>query len=163
MTWLDYTVLAILAASALLGVWRGMVGEILAIAAWVAAFFAARALAAQAGVWIPGLPGDPVVRYAAGFVAIFAAVLVLVALARWLIALLLKAIGLAPLDRLLGAAFGLVRGGLVVLAAVLLAGLTSLPQSPGWRSAWSAPPLETAAIAVKPWLPAEVAKRIRYR
>jgi membrane protein required for colicin V production len=32
-----------------------------------------------------------------------------------------------------------------------------------WREAMLAHPLETAVIAAKPWLPAEVAKRIRYR
>ncbi len=163
MTWFDYTVLAILGVSALVGVWRGMVGEVLALAAWIAAFFAARALAVQAGMMLPGLPADPVVRYAAGFACVFVAVLILVAILRWLASLILKAAGLGPLDRILGALFGLARGFLMVLAAVLLAGLTPLPKSNGWRHAWSAPPLETAVVALKPWLPVEVAKRIRFR
>jgi membrane protein required for colicin V production len=38
-----------------------------------------------------------------------------------------------------------------------------LPQQAWWRQAWLAPPLETAVLASKPWLPAAVAKRIRYR
>ena len=43
MTAFDYAVLAVIAASALLGLWRGVVGEVLALAAWVVAFFVARA------------------------------------------------------------------------------------------------------------------------
>lgn len=42
MTVFDYLVLAIVAASLLLGMWRGVVGEIIALIAWVLAFFAAR-------------------------------------------------------------------------------------------------------------------------
>jgi membrane protein required for colicin V production len=82
---------------------------------------------------------------------------------RWLATLLLKASGLRPLDRVLGALFGVARGALVVLVLVLLAGLTPLPQQQWWRQALFAPPLETAVLAVMPWLPPELAKRIRYR
>ena len=42
MTAFDYIVLAIVAASVILGVWRGVVGEIIALVAWILAFFAAR-------------------------------------------------------------------------------------------------------------------------
>ena len=46
---------------------------------------------------------------------------------------------------------------------VLIGGMTTQPQEAWWREAKLAPPLETAALASKPWLPTEVAKRIRYR
>ena len=58
--------------------------------------------------------------------------------------------------------FGVLRGLVVVLIGVLLAGMTTLPKATWWRTAMFAPPLETAAIAAKPWLPAEAAKRIRF-
>jgi membrane protein required for colicin V production len=77
--------------------------------------------------------------------------------------MLLSAVGLAPLDRLLGAVFGVARGVLVAWVAVLLSGLTALPQQQWWRQALLAPPFETAVLAAKPWLPADLAKRIRYR
>ena len=71
--------------------------------------------------------------------------------------------GLGWADRTLGAVFGAGRGVLVALILVLIGGLTPLPKEVWWREATLAPPLETAVIAAKPWLPAEVAKRIRYR
>jgi hypothetical protein len=43
MTVFDYLVLAIVVISLLLGMWRGVVGEIIALVAWVLAFFAAKA------------------------------------------------------------------------------------------------------------------------
>lgn len=163
MTGFDYAVLGVLTVSSLLGLWRGVVSEVLALVAWVAAFLAAREWAGWAGGNLAGLVAEPALRYAAGFVAVMAGVLVLFALGRWLLSLLLKAVGLGPLDRLLGAMFGLARGALIVLAVVLVAGMTSLPKLRWWQEARLAPPLETAAIAAKPWLPADIAKRIRYR
>jgi membrane protein required for colicin V production len=163
VTFFDYFVLAVMAISLLVGVTRGVVSEILALVAWVAAFIAARLWAAPVGnLLLADLP-DPLWRQLAGFVAVFAAVLVGFALLRWVTTLLLKAVGLRPLDRVLGALFGVVRGMLVLLILVLLAGLTPLPQQQWWRQAIFAPPLETGVLAVKPWLPPELAKRIQYR
>ena len=42
MTYFDYVVITILLASVLLGAWRGMVGEIIALTAWVLGFLAAK-------------------------------------------------------------------------------------------------------------------------
>ncbi|MCB1890610.1 MAG: CvpA family protein [Rhodocyclaceae bacterium] len=163
MTVFDYAVLAIVTASILLGVWRGLISEVLALAAWVAALLAGRALAPEMapmfGEWLK----EPALQYAAAFAVIALAVLVVIALLRIALSKLLRAIGLGPLDRFLGAVFGVARGGLVVLLCVLIGGLTVLPQQAWWRQAWMAPPLETAVLAAKPWLPDAVAKRIRYR
>jgi membrane protein required for colicin V production len=163
MTAFDYTVLTIIAASVLLGLWRGVVSEILALAAWIAAFFAARAAAADVANMLAGQIAEPGLRLAAAYGLVFVGVLLVFAIARMLISLMLKAVGLGVLDRLLGAGFGVLRGTLVVFAAVLVAGMTPLPKAVWWRDAMLAPPLETVVIAAKPWLPADAAKRIRFR
>jgi membrane protein required for colicin V production len=159
----DYAVLAVILLSLLVGGWRGVVGEILALVAWVAAFLAARTWAEPAGQLVASGMAEPLWRQVSGFIVVFVAVLVLFALARWAMSLLLKAAGLRPLDRILGAVFGIARGVLVVWVAVLLAGLTALPQQSWWRQAMLAPPFETAVLAAKPWLPPDLAKRIHYR
>lgn len=163
MTVFDYAVLAIVAASVLLGAWRGLVSEVLALAAWVAALLTARELAPGMAPVFSDWLKEPALQYAAAFAVIVVAVLVTVALTRLALSRLLRAIGLGPLDRFLGAVFGVARGVLVVLLCVLVGGLTMLPQQAWWRQAWLAPPLETAVLVSKPWLPAAVAKRIRYR
>lgn len=163
MTAFDCAVLAVVVASILLGAWRGLVSEVLALAAWVAAILAGRALAPEMAPVFGDWLREPAWQYAAAFAAIVVAVLAAVALARLALSKLLRAIGLGPLDRFLGAVFGVARGVLVVMLCVLIGGLTALPQQAWWRQAWLAPPLETAVLASKPWLPQAVAKRLKYR
>lgn len=163
MTAFDYAVLAVLALSALVGVWRGLVSEILALAAWVVAFVAARTQAHHVVPLLEGTVADPVWRLAAAYAAVFVGVLVVFAAGRLVLSLLVKAVGLGALDRTLGACFGVLRGVVIVVLAVLVAGLTKVPAQPWWREAALAPPLETLVIAGKPWLPADIAKRIKYR
>lgn len=163
MTVFDYVVLGVLGLSLLLGTWRGFVGELLALVAWVVAFFVAREGAVIVAPMLTNVVADAMLRSAAAFVLVFVAVLVLVSLVRLMLRELLRAIGLGILDRMLGAVFGILRGVVLVFAGVLIAGLTNLPRNIWWQDAMLSPPLETAVLAAKPWLPGDVAKRIRYR
>jgi len=122
VTVFDYAVLAIVAASVLLGAWRGLVSEVLALAAWVAALLTARELAPGMAPVFSDWLKEPALQYAAAFAVIVVAVLVTVALTRLALSRLLRAIGLGPLDRFLGAVFGVARGVLVVLLCVLVGG-----------------------------------------
>ena len=162
MTAFDYVVLTILLASMALGAWRGVVGEIIALTAWVLAFFAAKWWGAEfANVLLGGI-ADPAVRIVVAWVLVFVIVLLLMALVRLAIRGLLKALGLSPTDRLLGVIFGVARGLLIVLLLVAVGGMTSVSKESWWRGAYFSAPLETAVLASKPWLPLEVAKRIRF-
>ena len=164
MTAFDYVVIAIVSASMALGVWRGVVGEIIALAAWVLAFVAARWWGSEvAQVVFSGLITDPALRIVAAWVTVFIAVLVLMALLRLAVHGMLKALGLSLTDRLLGVIFGLARGLLIVLVVVAVGGMMSMAKEKWWSDAYFSAPLETAVLAGKPWLPPEVAKRIRFR
>ncbi|MBV2235361.1 MAG: CvpA family protein [Sterolibacterium sp.] len=165
-TWLDLLILATLLFSTLLGGLRGILSEVLSLLAWLVAFVAARLCAGAAASLLETflhIPGDSSLRHIVGFVAVFAGVLILFFVIRLLLSSLLRAMGLGPLDRLLGALFGVARGLLVAWVGVLLCGLTSLPEQPWWREARLTPPLETAVIASKSWLPLALAEKIHYR
>lgn len=162
MTAFDYGVIAILLASLALGLWRGLIGEVLALLAWVLAGLAAWQLGPEVGALITAI-ADPGLRVLAGYAAVFVGVLIVLALVRLAVRGLLKALGLTAVDRVLGVVFGVARGLLIVFILVAIGGMTSLPKQEWWVKAQLAPPLETAVLASKPWLPPEAAKRIRFR
>ena len=163
MTWFDYGVLLVIATSVVLGGWRGFVREAFSLGGWVAgavlSFLFAKPVAAHAFGFVP----EPFLRAALAFVTIFLAVLVAAGLAGLLLGKLVHAAGMGPSDRALGAVFGIARGLVIVLLVVLAAGLTSIPRETFWRESRLAPPLETAAVAAKAYLPAALADRITYR
>ena len=163
MTVFDYAVLTVVLASAVIGAWRGVIGEIIALAAWVLGFFAAKWWGAEiAQVLFSGI-ADTGLRTVAGWAAVFVAVLILMALLRLAVRGLLKALGLSLSDRLLGIVFGLARGLAIVLALVAVGAMTALPKEKWWSGAMFSAPLETALLACQPWLPPAVSKRIRFR
>lgn len=118
MNWVDYTLLVIVGCSVLTGFSAG--------AARVGVGFIAAFVGIFAGFWFYGLAAAHIVDYVnsralanlIGFLLIFTAVLVLGALVGRLLASLFRWIGLSWFDRLLGAAFGFVRGVLVTVALV---------------------------------------------
>ena len=126
MTYFDYFVIAVIVISLLLGLWRGMIGEIIALTAWVLAFIAAREWGGEAAGFLTRI-ADPAIRLLVAWTLIFIAVLALMALLRLLLRSLLKALGLTITDRLLGLLFGLARGALILLVLVAAGGMTSLP------------------------------------
>jgi membrane protein required for colicin V production len=162
VTWIDFTVLGVVAASVIWGAWRGLVREVLAILGWVIAFLAANLFAGPLGEVMPQAIPTPELRLAAAFIAIFLGSLVVTTLIGLLLSKAVHAVGLAGLDRLLGAMFGVARGALIILAATLLAGLSSLPREAAWRDSLVGAPLAQMALALKPLLPPAFAGRLRY-
>jgi membrane protein required for colicin V production len=162
MTLFDLAVLVVVGLSILLSVIRGLVREVLALAAWVVAFLVANLLAGQVAPWLPDAVPSEEFRLLAGFLGVFVAVLIAMSVLAIMVSKLVKNAGLGLEDRLLGSVFGFARGLLVVMVAVLLAGLTSLPRQAVWRNAVLSDPLEAFAGQVKTWLPADLAQRITY-
>jgi membrane protein required for colicin V production len=162
MTLFDYAVLAITGFSVVLGVMRGLVREVMALAAWVVAVIAASVFSGDVAPLLAGQIADEHWRVLAAVVAVFLGTLVVMSLIALMVSRLIQSAGLGAEDRLLGGIFGLARGLLVVLTFVLLAGLTPLPRQPVWKDAMLAAPLEKLAQFVRQWLPRDGAKYISY-
>jgi membrane protein required for colicin V production len=162
MMFFDYVVLTIVGISILLGVLRGLLREALSLLAWVAAFWVANAYTVEIAPLLPEAIPTEAVRFFAAFVLLFIGALLLMSLVTIAVAELVKTLKLGVYDKGLGALFGLLRGALIVLTLVLLAGMTSLPHREGWRNAMFSAPLEAFAADVKPWLPEGLSKRISY-
>ena len=160
LTWFDFAIMAILLASLALGVWRGLVYEVLSLAGWPVAFVLSRLYAAEIVPLMPLM--QETMRLALAYAVVFIAALIVWGMLAWLFSRLVKAVGLGWLDRAMGALFGALRGVLVILALVWLAGLTSIPEQPFWRGAQTSRTAENAALLTKAWLPDSIAQRIRY-
>jgi membrane protein required for colicin V production len=158
LTAVDWILLAVLGLSMLLGLWRGLVQEVLSLAGWVAAFFVAQIYAPQAAAWLPMEGSSQMLRYAAGFVTVFIAVLIATVLVSWVVKKLVSAVGLGPLDRLLGSMFGLLRGMVVLLAVTVVVGMTPMRESDAWQHAQGAQWLQQFLHVLKPVLPADFGK-----
>jgi membrane protein required for colicin V production len=154
---LDWIVLAVLAASVLLGLWRGLVYEVLSVLNWIAAFVVAQWLAPRAADWLPLTHAGGSLRYAAGFVVVFIAALFIGALLAWLVRMVVEAVGLRPVDRALGGVFGLVRALVIVLAAAVVVNLTGLKSGRWWKDSMTAGVATAALRGLKPVVPGRFA------
>ena len=162
MTGFDYAVLTVLGLSLLWGLLRGFVRELVSMLGWVAAFvFSMLFTQRLAGMMPPSL--GPLLGSLIAFLAIFIGVWVVSGFIGLVLSKIVQAAGLGWTNRLLGALLGLVRGAIMVLVVVMLAGLTPLPREAFWRNALLSAPIETALVAMKPLLPEALAQHIRYR
>jgi membrane protein required for colicin V production len=150
---LDWVFVGVLAFSLLLGALRGLVYEVLSVLGWIAAFVAAQWLAPAVGAWLPMAAASEPLRYAAGFALVFLAVVFTVGLLAWAMRKLVEAVGLRPLDRVLGAAFGLVRGAVLLLALAVVMNMTPLRRQQWWTESVGAGVSTAALKELRPVLP----------
>ena len=107
-TVVDIAFFAVLAISALLGIWRGLIREVFALIAWVAAAWISYHYATWlAKEWLSGVPGGEMTQLALGFVILFIVTMIICALIGRFLAKIMQQAGLSPMDRFLGFAFGL--------------------------------------------------------
>ena len=162
MTIFDYLVLFILIASIVISTLRGLIKEILSLLSWIVAFVVANAYGAQLAPMLPPMIPGEAVRLMVAFIALFIGVRILMGLLMMAVDALIKASGLSLADRGLGGLFGLARGVVIVLAAVIVAGMTDLPKQAFWTSALLSPMAETGARTVKPFLPEALALHVNF-
>jgi len=162
VTIFDYLVIFVMVTSVIISLMRGLVKEVLSLAGWVVAFVVANAYAAALAVMLPPVVPGAVLRLILAFIALFIGVRILMGLLSMALGALLDAGGLSLFDRLLGAVFGVGRGLVIVLTAVILCGMTSLPQQDFWKEALLSPYAETGARLVKTFLPAAMAQHVNF-
>lgn len=162
MTAFDYVVIAIIIGSIIVALVRGLVAEVLALTAWLLAFWCAKEFSPMVSRFLPGDMAGEGLRLIAAFVLLFFLVWLGSALLRVVLTGIISSVGLGGLNRGLGAIFGAARGLVLVVGLVLLGGLSNLPKQPMWQNALFARPLQSAALSLKPWLPALLANNVRY-
>ncbi len=162
MTGFDFVVLAVLAASAVLGLVRGLLRELLSLIAYAAAFAAAIWWGPVVYEWLTRWIDAALLRMAVAYAAVFLTVLLGIGLVNMAVGALVRSTGLSPADHGLGALFGLARGLLIVLVLVALAGYTPLPQQDWWQQAMFSGTAVRALQAIKLQLAPDLAALLPY-
>lgn len=153
MTMIDIVLAAAIGVSALFGLMRGFIGALASLLAWLLAGWAAFHYGDTVAGWLAEGRTPDATELFGGYALCFIGVMIVVGLMGWLMRTLLKAIGLSPLDRVLGLALGVVRGAFVACVLILLMAFTHLPQQPAWQQSMLVPILSPAAQWLSVWLP----------
>lgn len=162
MSWVDWCIIAVLALSVLMGLFRGFIGEVLALACWVAAFWIAWVFGPRLAESLTAID-VPSARIMLGYAICFLAVLLAGAVLTFLVRKLIAGSGLTGSDRLLGMVFGLVRGIALVTLLVLILGFTPLAKDPWWQHSQLLPTFQRMAGWISAQLPPDVAKYLDLR
>ena len=165
-TLLDVVIALIILVSGILSWVRGFAEELVTILAWVLGLVVAFQFAGAGAQFVPdmfdeitlgertyGLTGFH--APAAGIV-LFLVTFVLVSQLHRIFARMAKEKDrriLRRSDRVMGLMFGLVRGGLLVLVLVLIAGTTAIPEAEFWGESRLLPYFVDAALQVVDWMP----------
>ena len=158
--WVDLSLLAVLALSVVVGLWRGLVFELMSLIGWVVAYIAAQAWSPLLAPQLPlGTTGSPL-QLGAAFALSFLAVLFAWTILARLVRLLVHATPLTFIDRLLGSGFGLLRGAVLLLAVATVVAFTPAARSQPWQESRGAAWLGAALQSLKPMLPDDMSRHL---
>ena len=155
--WVDFAMLGILAISAVVGLLRGLTFELLSLAGWFVAYFAARWLQPWVAPYLPIGASGSLLNQGLAFASAFLVVLIVWSLLARAVSALIGATPLRPLDRLLGAVFGVLRGAVVLLAFATLVAYTPAARIQAWRESAGAAMLEAVLQGLLPLMPGAMA------
>ena len=152
----DMVILGILLVSVIVSLVRGFIKEVFSILVWAAAIFAAFQVAGPLAGALEPIIDLPSARIIVAFAAVFILVLTIGGLIAFLIGKMVEKTGLSPTDRLFGGLFGLARGLIIVVLAVMLLRVTPFAQDPWWHESRLLPTFEALAEQARAWLPESV-------
>ena len=152
---IDVLMLAVMLVSVLIGLFRGLIFEVMSLAGWLVAYVVAKVFAVDAEPYLPIAAPDSALRHAAAFVAVFAAALLAWALLSRLLRMLVHATPLSLVDRFLGALFGALRAAVLLLAVATVVAMTPAARAPVWQQSQGAAWLRVALDYLKPLLPGD--------
>ncbi|HEC11641.1 MAG TPA: CvpA family protein [Acidiferrobacteraceae bacterium] len=163
MNELDIVISVLVVVSALIGVFRGFVREVLSVMSWALAAFLAWTYKDVLGPQVLGFIDTPRVQILAAAALIFVVALVLATIISYLIHKLVDAAGLGALDRVLGLGFGVLRGGLIVAALAYVASTMALTKEALWKESTLAAQFQPMGQFLADLVPADIERSIASR
>lgn len=157
MTTFDWLMLIVLVASIALAVRRGLLYEALSVFTWVLVFFLAMLIAPDLANALSLGYGTQQEHYAASFVLIIIASLLIGTLYAFT---LINGAKVRPTGRALSWLLGLVRGIILLLAATVVITMTNLKYKNWWLDSSGAYTLVRTLHGIKPMLPDRFARKM---
>ncbi len=127
MSWLDFLIIGVLAASVVYSFIRGVVREVFSFLAFIAGYIVAARVYGYGTPYLHWAVTDPRLAGGISFVAVFLTISFLVSLLGRILHVAAKKIRLSLVNRALGAVFGFLKG--VVFVSVLLLFIPALSKS----------------------------------
>lgn len=155
----DVVILAALAISALISVFRGFFKEALSLLGWIAAFLVAKGYAPVFSQMLVEYIEAPLIQYIAAFGILFLVTLMICGIFSFVLTRLIRIAGLGVADRILGSVFGMARGVILITVGVMFLGHTAFRSSPIWQESKFIPHFELIAAWSLKRLP-EVSGRV---
>lgn len=156
----DWVIVAIIVVSMLLAASQGFVFEAISLAGLVVGYMLAIWEYHVVAAWFSPYVKSQGIADIIGFILILFAVIVIAGILGRVVRWMLKEVGLRWFDRILGAAFGLVRGCLT--AAVVLLGFTTFNPQSSWLEGSQLAPYFLVVAHGASWLaPSDVRARFR--
>ncbi len=149
MNTVDYLILAVVVVSAIVGLLRGFLREVIALIAWFVALALAWHLGSELEPYLGGLLAAPQVRPWAARLIVLAAVLIAGSFIGAIIAHLVRLSIFSGTDRFLGFLFGLLRGVVILGVLVLFCQTLRLDGERWWHRSMLIPYSERVASALR--------------
>lgn len=148
MTAFDLAMMGLVAFSVLISLQRGFVREVLSLSAWIVAVILSKWYGNLFADLLASVVPSAAIRVPLGHFLLFFLVIVAGSIIGYILKSVLKTVGLSFTDRLLGCAFGLVRGLLILVLLVSLMQWLDLFSTLHW---WQDSLLLPHVLAVEDW------------
>ncbi|MDQ5768815.1 CvpA family protein [Thiothrix subterranea] len=151
---LDISIIVLIVLSAVIGLIRGFVREAFSLITWLAALGFAFLYYEQLAVHVPFDGQGKLGQVVIAFIVIFLGVLIVGSIINHLLSAAVSSVGLGGVDYLLGGAFGILRGGLIVTLLVLLfSAVGKYSAADWWKESRLMPWFEHNAVMLKEMIP----------
>lgn len=146
MSAVDWLFIVIVVVSTLFSIRRGFVKEALSLITWGLAIVVAYLFSSELSTLLADHIETPSMRLILAIVILFAATLIVGAMVNHLLADFVRVTGLTGPDKTFGIAFGVIRGFLIVMILVVVAGNETLPfrEDDWWDDSILIPEVEDA-------------------
>ena len=124
---------------------RGFVREMISVITWVLAVWLAIFYGSDLANQLSGLISNPTGRVVFSFIVILAAVVIVGGILNLFISRAITGTGLSPINRIIGAVFGIARGLIIVALIIMLIDVTALNQKPSWQESYLVPQVQSVA------------------